>query len=222
MPTSMTDFAALRPRARMITRRLAKLYPDAETALRHRSPLELLIATILSAQCTDKRVNQVTKALFLKYRKAEDYAASPPGELEQEIQSTGFYRNKARHIRQCCQWLVQEHAGQVPQTLEEMVKLAGVGRKTANVVLGSAYGKTTGVVVDTHVGRLSRRMGLTTHLDPEKVEHDLMTLLPRSQWIAFSHRMIFHGRHVCTARKPKCQECCLNDLCPKVGVNTKS
>jgi endonuclease-3 len=210
----------LRQHARKIVRRLKKEYPDVQTALEHRNPLELLIATILSAQCTDARVNLVTKDLFRKYKKPEDYANSPEGELEKDIQSTGFFRNKARNIRGCCLLLAEEHGGKVPETIEEMVELPGIGRKTANVVLGAAYGKATGVVVDTHVKRLAQRMGLTKHKDPIKIERDLMDLLPRREWIDFSHRMIFHGRRVCTARKPKCDECVVNDVCPKIGVRS--
>lgn len=210
----------LRRHAAKIVRRLKKEYPDVRTALQHRNPLELLVATILSAQCTDARVNLVTKDLFRKYRKPEDYAASPEGELEKDIQSTGFFRNKARNIRACCRLLAEEHNGNVPDTLEEMVALPGIGRKTANVVLGAAYGKATGVVVDTHVKRLAQRMGLTKHKDPIKIERDLIALLPRREWIEFSHRMIFHGRRVCTARKPKCDDCVANDVCPKIGVRS--
>lgn len=210
---------ATRQRARTIVRRLSKAFPEVHTALEHRTPLQLLVATILSAQCTDERVNRVTKDLFQKYLAAEDYTAAPAGELERDIQPTGFFRNKARSLRGCCKLLAEKHAGQVPRTMPEMLELPGVGRKTANVVLGSAYGLTTGVVVDTHVGRLSRRMGLTKHTDPEKIEQDLMRVIPKAGWIKFSHRMIFHGRQVCTARKPRCSDCCLHDVCPKIGVS---
>jgi endonuclease-3 len=191
-------------RAWKIWQRLSEAYPRATTALSHRSPFELLVATILSAQCTDVRVNAVTQSLFKKYRKPEDYLAVPSEELEEDIRPTGFFRNKAKSIRGLCQALIENHKGQVPQTMEEMVKLPGVGRKTANVVLGSAFGLATGVVVDTHVRRLSFRMGLTREDDPEKIEQDLMKILPSEVWVDFGHAMIWHGRQVCIARKPKC------------------
>jgi endonuclease-3 len=178
----------------------------------------LLIATILSAQCTDVRVNIVTPALFARYPDAEAYATAEQGELEKAIQSTGFFRNKARNIIACCKKLVDEHGGEVPGRLEELVKLPGVGRKTANVILGNAF-DTPGITVDTHVGRLSRRLGLTKHDDAVKVEHDLMALLPPAEWTMFSHRMIFHGRQVCFARKPNCPACSLAEICPKIGVD---
>ncbi len=206
-------------RTRRLLRELAKLYPDAKCALDYRNPLELLIATILSAQCTDVRVNMVTPALFARYRTAKDYAQADPGELEAMIQSTGFYRNKARNIIACCKQLVEKQDGEVPDTLEELVPLPGVGRKTANVVLGNAF-DVPGITVDTHVGRLSRRLGLTTEDDPVKVEHDLMELVPKKDWTMFSHRLIFHGRQVCFARKPNCDGCTLKALCPRVGVDS--
>jgi endonuclease-3 len=205
-------------RAWKIWQRLSEAYPRATTALSHRSPFELLVATILSAQCTDVRVNAVTQSLFKKYRKPEDYLAVPSEELEEDIRPTGFFRNKAKSIRGLCQALIENHKGQVPQTMEEMVKLPGVGRKTANVVLGSAFGLATGVVVDTHVRRLSFRMGLTREDDPEKIEQDLMKILPSEVWVDFGHAMIWHGRQVCIARKPKCSSCMIADLCPKSGV----
>jgi endonuclease-3 len=208
---------ANRVRARRIRRTLAMLYPEARCALHYESPLELLIATILSAQCTDARVNQVTPALFARYRTATDYAGADLTELEKAIQSTGFYHNKAKNIIACCQRIVSEHGGEVPNRLEDLVRLPGVGRKTANVVLGNAFG-IPGITVDTHVGRLSRRMGLTMHDDPEKVERDLMALVPRKEWTEFSHRMILHGRQVCAARKPNCAGCALAPWCPKVGI----
>ena len=204
--------------ARTINRRLARMYPDARCALHHDNALQLLIATILSAQCTDVRVNMVTPALFARYPDANAFASANPRELETLIQSTGFFRNKARNIIACCRKIVDEHGGEVPATLEELVPLPGVGRKTANVVLGDAF-DTPGITVDTHVGRLSRRLGLTTQTDAEKVERDLMKLLPRKDWTVFSHRMIFHGRQVCGARKPNCAGCALNDICPKIGVD---
>ena len=205
-------------RAAKIAKALAAAYSEAVCALVHKSPLELLIATILSAQCTDQRVNIVTKDLFRRYRRAADYATAPQAELEKAIQSTGFFRSKAKNIRACCQDLVDKHDGQVPQDLDSLVKLAGVGRKTANVVLGTAFGIPSGVVVDTHVRRISQRLGLTRHNDPVKIERDLMAVLPKTAWIDFSHRLIHHGRRICTARKPNCDECVLNKLCPKIGV----
>jgi endonuclease-3 len=214
----MKPSPALRRRAVRLRDGLAKLYPDAHCALDHENPLQLLVATILSAQCTDVRVNMVTPALFARYKNAHDFATAKPAELERMIASTGFFRNKAKNIIDCCKTLVDKHGGDVPGTLEELVHLPGVGRKTANVVLGNAFG-VPGITVDTHVGRLSRRMGLTVHDDPVKVEHDLMALLPADDWTMFSHRMIFHGRQVCAARKPNCAACALNKICPKVGVD---
>ena len=208
-------------RALTIVRRLAEQYPDATCALNFRNPLELLVATVLSAQCTDQRVNMVTRELFQKYRSAADYAAASPKELENEIRSTGFYRNKARNIRECCRVLAEKHGDQVPDRMDDLVELAGIGRKTANVILGTAMGLATGVVVDTHVRRLARRMGLTRHNDPEKIEQVLMKLVPQQEWINFGHRMIQHGRRVCSARKPNCEGCCLSDVCPKIGVRRK-
>jgi endonuclease III len=210
--------AEARRHAAQVARRLKASYGDAECALVHESPLELLVATILSAQCTDARVNIVTRDLFRQYKTAADFAALPLPKLERAIQSTGFFRSKARNIKGCCQMLVDEHGGQVPRDLESLVKLPGVGRKTANVVLGTAFGLATGVVVDTHVTRLSRRLGLTEQTDAVKIERDLIELLPRSQWIDFSHRLIHHGRKICIARRPKCEICPLEDICPKVGV----
>jgi endonuclease III len=204
--------------AQKIVRRLARQYPDATCSLNFSSPLELLVATILSAQCTDQRVNLVTGDLFKKYRSAADYATAKPAALERDIKSTGFFRNKAKSLRGCCQQLLDEHDGQVPQDLDALVKLPGIGRKTANVILGTAFEIPSGVVVDTHVGRLSRRLGLTTHKDAVKVENDLIERIPKKQWIAFSHRMIQLGRQFCSARKPKCDECPLLKVCPKNGV----
>jgi endonuclease III len=210
--------AAQSERVAKILRQLAKDYGDAECALHHKSAFELLVATILSAQCTDERVNMVTPALFKKYPTAAAFAVAPVPDIEKMIQSTGFFRNKAKSIKNCSQALVDEHGGKVPQELDELVKLAGVGRKTANVVLGVVFRKATGVVVDTHVGRLSRRLGLTANDDPVKVEADLMAIIPQQEWIDFSHRLIHHGRQVCQARKPKCDACTLAELCPKIGV----
>lgn len=213
----MKPTPAARRRVRRILDVLTGLYPDAECALRHESPLQLLIATILSAQCTDARVNLVTPALFARYRTAQDFATARPQELERLIASTGFFRMKAKNIRASCQAIVERHAGEVPRTMEELVQLPGVGRKTANVVLGDAFG-VPGITVDTHVGRLSRRLALTVHGDPVKVEFDLMAVVPQAEWTTFSHRLILHGRKVCFARKPNCGECALRKLCPKVGV----
>lgn len=194
---------------------LRRLYPDARCSLDHASPLELLVATILSAQCTDARVNMVTKGLFRKYRTAADYAAAPLEELERDIQSTGFYRNKAKSIQAMARALVERHAGRVPETMDELVRLAGVGRKTANVVLGNAFGKNEGVVVDTHVTRLSNRLGLTRHpADAVKIEQDLVQIVPQADWCDFSHLLIYHGRQVCDARKPRCGQCALLTYCP--------
>jgi endonuclease III len=208
--------------ATKIVARLKREYPDAECSLTHNNPLQLLIATILSAQCTDERVNQVTPALFAKYPTAAALAKAPIGSLEKAIQSTGFFRNKAKNIKACCQKLVDEYDGEVPRSLDELVELPGVGRKTANVVLGCAFGIASGVVVDTHVGRLSRRMGLTIETDPVKVEQDLVSQLPKSEWVAFSHRCIDHGRKICTSRLAMCDRCPLLDICPRIGVEGKS
>ena len=205
-------------RCSTILRRLRAACPQARCALHHKNPLQLLVATILSAQCTDQRVNLVTPALFRRYRTAADFATARPAELEVMIRSTGFFRNKARSIRNCCQSLVAKHGGRVPDTLDELVLLDGIGRKTANVVLGVAYGKAEGVVVDTHVSRLSRRMGLTRQTTPVKIEQALIKIVPRQDWIDFSHLLIWHGRKRCTARKPDCIQCEVADVCPKVGI----
>jgi endonuclease-3 len=217
----MKSTTAVRRRVRRISDILAELHPDAECALQHQTPLHLLIATILSAQCTDARVNLVTPALFARYKTAGDFATAKPQELEGLIASTGFFRMKAKNIRACCQMLVDRFGGEVPGTLEQLVQLPGVGRKTANVVLGDAFG-VPGITVDTHVGRLSRRLGLTVHGDPVKVEFDLMAVVPQAEWTMFSHRLILHGRRACFARKPQCEACALNRLCPKVGVAGRS
>jgi len=198
--------------------RLKAEYPDARTELDWSNPLELLVATILSAQTTDVRVNGVTGTLFEKYRTAADYAGADPNELEQDIRPTGFYRNKARSLRGMAQALVDEHGGEVPRTMPELVTLPGVGRKTANVVLGNAFGIDEGVVVDTHVRRVSGRLGLTDKQDPEKIEQDLVRMVPREDWTVFSHLLIFHGRRVCKARKPDCPNCVLNDVCPSADL----
>ena len=201
-------------RARELARRFPRIYPDAHCELDFRNPLELLIATILSAQCTDKRVNIVTKDLFLRCKQARDYAGIPQEELEGIIRSTGFYRNKAKSLRAMAAKLVSEHDGQVPNSMESLAALPGVGRKTANVVLGNAFGIEEGVVVDTHVSRVSGRLGLTKHSDPIKIENDLMALFPREQWTVLSHWLIWHGRRRCFARKPDCGNCELSDICP--------
>lgn len=216
-----TPDPVLRTQARAVTRGLAKLYPDAHCALQHENALQLLIATILSAQCTDVRVNLVTPALFARYKSAQDFADAEPAELERLIQSTGFFRNKARSIIACCKMLVEKHDGEVPRTMEELNPLPGVGRKTANVILGNAF-DTPGITVDTHVKRLSYRLGLTTNTEPEKIERDLMAILPPKDWTMFSHRMIFHGRQICIARRPLCEKCALARICPKNGVVEKT
>ncbi len=205
-----------------ILRLLRRHYADATCSLNFHTPLELLVATILSAQCTDERVNLVTQDLFRKYRSAADYAQAPLAELEKDIQSTGFYRNKAKSIQNCCRLLVQQYAGQVPQDIDQLVALPGIGRKTANVILGTAFDIASGVVVDTHVMRLSRRLGLSQHKDAEKIEKDLMAVIPGKEWVAFSHRMIQLGRNICVARKPHCDICPFSTMCPKVGVEQTS
>ena len=207
-----------RRRTRTITTRLKREFPDAKCALDHTSPLELLVATILSAQCTDARVNMVTPVLFAKYRSAADYAAADPAVFEREIQSTGFFRNKTKSILGMARALEEHHGGQVPDTMEALVALPGVGRKTANVVLGNAFGKNEGIVVDTHVGRISGLLKLTKETNPEKIERDLTALVPRRDWTIFSHLLILHGRKTCIARRPKCETCCINDLCPSSRV----
>ena len=197
---------------------LQKTYPDAHCELEYGSPLELLVATILSAQCTDKRVNKVTAQLFRKFRSAADYANAPLATLEQEIKPTGFYRNKAKNIQACCRKLLERHGGEVPRTMGELTRLDGVGRKTANVVLGNAFALNEGIVVDTHVSRLTRRLGLTKQTTPEKIEVDLMKLVPQAQWTLFSHWLIWHGRRRCFARTPDCAKCEIQKLCPSCAV----
>src|SRR5581483_9796944 len=203
-----------RERVAQLVRAFSKVYPDAHTELNFTNALELLIATILSAQCTDKRVNMVTPALFKKYRTAKDYAAAPPGELEHAIRSTGFFNSKAKSIRGATSTIAEKFGGRVPDSMEALRELPGVGRKTANVVLGNAFHKDEGIVVDTHVGRLSQRLGFTKQTDPVKIEQDLIALFPRERWTMLSHLLIEHGRRICEARRPKCEECFLNDLCP--------
>jgi endonuclease-3 len=209
-----TPSASERERAATVVAALRELYPDAKTSLDFTTPLELLVATMLSAQCTDERVNIVTKSLFKKYRSAADYAHVSQETLEQDIKQTGFYRNKAKHIREAAALIDERYRGEVPRTMEALTSLPGVARKTANVVMGNAYGIVEGVVVDTHVGRIARRLGLTTSDDPAKVEQDLMALLPQSDWLDLSHMLIYHGRAICQARKPLCAECALAPLCP--------
>jgi endonuclease III len=210
--------AARAERAEQICRRLAETYPDATCSLDFRSPFELVVATILSAQCTDRRVNMVTGELFSRWPTPARMAAAPQAAVEEVIRTTGFFRAKARNILGCCQALVERHGGEVPRSLADLVKLSGVGRKTANVVLGSAFGIPSGVVVDTHVGRIARRLGLTRHADAVRAERDLIACLKEPRWIEFSHRLIALGRAVCTARKPRCEACPLADLCPRKGV----
>jgi endonuclease-3 len=221
---------ALDEKAAEIVKGLSQAYPQARCSLLFKNPLEILIATILSAQCTDKRVNEVTKTLFKKYKTAEDYARGPLIDLEEDIRPTGFFHNKAKNIKDCCLELIEKHQGNVPQTMEELVALPGIGRKTANVVLGNAFG-IPGIVVDTHVGRIAQRLGLTQEKDPVKIEFALMPLIPKKHWIIFSHQMIEHGRSLCTARSPKCPFCFIRSYCDfvsqaelmsKVKKNSKS
>ena len=214
----MEASAAEKKRAGQIVRLLKKEYPEARCSLDYGNALELLVATILSAQCTDERVNVVTSRLFRKYRTWEDYASAPTAELEQEIKSTGFFRNKAKSIQGACRLIGERHGGDVPRSMEELLELPGVARKTANVVLGNAYHIASGVVVDTHVSRLSARLGLSDEKTGEKIERDLAGLLPASDWIDFSHLLIAHGRKVCKARNPVCGECVLAKLCPSAGI----
>jgi len=205
-------------RVRQLIRLLRGEYPEARCSLDHSNPLELLVATILSAQCTDERVNAVTAGLFRKYRTWEDYASAPAPELERDIHSTGFFRNKAKSIQGACRLIGERHGGRVPDSMEELLGLPGVARKTANVVLGNAYRIASGVVVDTHVSRLSGRLALSAEKTPEKIERDLTSVVPKSDWIDFSHLLIAHGRKVCKARNPACGECVLAKLCPSAGL----
>ena len=211
-------FAPAGERAPEIYARLAREYPDATCALDHRNPYELLVATILSAQCTDKRVNMVTPALFAKYPDAQALSIADPEQLQEMIKSTGFFRNKAKSLLGMSNAVVEKHGGKVPRAMDSLVTLPGVGRKTANVVLGNAFGTNEGVVVDTHVSRLSQRLQLTKHADPVKIEQDLIGLFPREQWTMLSHLLISHGREICDARKPLCERCVVNDLCPSSRV----
>ena len=216
----------LKQRTRKIIAALKRAYPDAKCALNHTNAFELLIATILSAQCTDARVNIVTADLFRKYRKPEDYLKIAPTTLQKEIRTTGFFRNKAKSIQGTAKMLTEKFAGRVPQTMEEMLELPGVARKTANVVLGNAFGISSGVVVDTHVSRLSHRLGLSKQKQAEKIEKDLIELVPKKDWVIFPHLLIFHGRNVCKARNPQCDACVIEEFCPssflKTGVHPPS
>lgn len=209
---------ALRAHALEVQRRLAAEYPDAHCELDHRNPFELAVATILSAQCTDKRVNQVTPELFRRWPDAQALAQAPVAEIEEVIRSTGFFRNKARSLAGLADVIVRDHGGEVPGTMEELVVLPGIGRKTANVVLGNAFGRNEGIVVDTHVARLSARFGLTRETDPVRIERALVPLFPRESWTMLSHLMIWHGRRVCDARKPRCRDCVLADICPSADL----
>ena len=219
MPREST--AAKWERAQIIISALRQVYPDAHCELNFSNPLQLLIATILSAQCTDKRVNLVTAELFKKYRDAREFAAAPLAEIEATVKSTGFFRNKAKNIQNCCRALVEKFGGEVPRTMDELHALAGVGRKTANVVLGNAFGINVGVVVDTHVTRLANRLGLAKGTDAVKLEQELMKLVPPQDWRLFSHLLIWHGRRRCAARKPDCANCEIKNLCPQIGVKNK-
>jgi len=205
-----------------IIRLLEREFTDAKIALGYADPLELLVATILSAQCTDERVNIVTETLFKKYRRVEDYAGADLKELEQDIRSTGFYHNKAKNIRNCCKLLIEKHGGKVPKTMEELLELPGVARKTANIVLQNAFGVVEGIAVDTHVRRVSQRLGLTENKNPDKIERDLMEIVPKEKWARISDLFIFLGRYVCNAKRPKCDACVLNKLCPSAfSFNSK-
>jgi endonuclease-3 len=210
----MAGLPSLHQRAAELCRALAATYPDAHCELNFRNPLELLVATMLSAQCTDVQVNKVTADVFRKYKNARDYAQADPAELEHDLKRIGLYRAKARNLRAAAQILVEKHGGEIPRTMEELTALPGVGRKTANVVLGNAFGINVGVVVDTHVARLSQRLGLTRQTDPKKIEPALMKLVPQGKWTIFSHWLIFHGRRVCKALRPACPDCPIAKLCP--------
>jgi len=208
-----------KPYVTKILRRLKKKFPEADCSLTYHNPLQLLVATILSAQCTDVRVNIVTQKLFKKYRSARDFAVAEISELEKEIHSTGFYHNKAKNIKATCQMIDEQYSGEVPADMAKLVALPGVGRKTANCVLSNGFGIAVGVVVDTHVERLAQRIGLSVANTPEKIEQDLMQIFPEKEWIGISHRLILLGRESCSARKPQCNTCVLGDVCPKIGVH---
>ncbi len=214
------SFDELKARTREVIRRLKRAYPGAKCSLNHSNPFELLVATILSAQCTDERVNIVTADLFRKYRKPEDYLKVPPRELEKDIQSTGFFRNKTKSIQGTAKMLTQQYNGEVPQTMDELLELPGVARKTANVVLGNAFDIHAGVVVDTHVTRLSHRLGFTQQKTAEKIEQDLIPIVPKKDWVIFPHLMIYHGRKICKARSPLCAECVIEKQCPSSYLKT--
>ena len=218
--TSPIDLPELKVRTKKIIQLLKRAYPDAKCSLNHSNAFELLIATILSAQCTDERVNIVTADLFRKYRSPEDYLKVPASELQDDIRTTGFFRNKTRSIQGTAKVLTEQYAGRVPETIEELLELPGVARKTANVVLGNAFGVTSGVVVDTHVTRLSRRLGLTKQKDAVKIENDLVAIVPKKDWVIFSHLLIAHGRKTCKARNPLCAECVVERLCPSSYLKT--
>lgn len=217
MPTRESKLAASK-RISEILRLLKKSYPDAKCSLNYTNPFELLIATILSAQCTDERVNKVTDTLFKKYETPSDYLGVPEEQMQDEIRTTGFFRNKTKSIRGASKKLVEDFKGEVPKTMDELLSLPGVARKTANVVLGNAFGIADGIVVDTHVRRVAQRLGLTKNSDPEKIEQDLVKLVPKKDWIKFSHMLIYHGRYVCKAIRPECENCILNHLCPSSTV----
>jgi endonuclease-3 len=210
--------AAKTARLKKIIAGFKRTYPDADCELTYTDPLQLLVSVILSAQCTDKRVNMVTPELFKRFRTAQDFADAPRAEIEELIRSTGFFRSKAKNIQNCCRRLVERHGGEVPRTMEELLQLDGVGRKTANVVLGNAFGVVVGVIVDTHAMRLSQRLGLTVEKTPEKIERALMELLPQKYWLWFSHWLVWHGRRRCYARKPDCANCEVGKFCPRIGV----
>ena len=214
----LTRDAPIEARAPEILKRLAKAYPDAHVALNFTNPLECLIATILSAQCTDERVNMVTEVLFEKYRSPEDYLRVPEDDLKEDIRSTGFFNQKARSIRGACARIVEVYGGDVPDTMEDLITLPGVARKTANIVMGNGFGKVEGIAVDTHVRRLANRLGFSTQSDPDKIEQDLMRLIPRKDWFDATYLIIDHGRAICQAKKPKCDVCTLSDLCPSSQV----
>jgi endonuclease III len=221
-PPSKETQSQRRKRTSQLIKQLKAAHPDARCSLNYANPLELLVATVLSAQCTDERVNRVTESLFKKYHTASDYAGAPPGELEEDIKSTGFYRSKAKALRGCCAELIAQYGGEVPANIAALVQLPGIGRKTANVILGNAYERAEGIVVDTHVRRLAGRLGLSQHSDPDKIEQDLLPLVPRKDWVITGHLLIRHGRRICSPRAPKCSVCPANDLCPSAKVPSSS